>query len=121
MAVVPNAVPAAALDYDEIFRRGGANCGDEDFALCKCPHCGYIYLMEYEVETLYLDSSDLSRRAPLFTAGPFPCVSCAADLPDVPWIGPDAPKSMQVTWSDLRGSAWRWITAQTRDIPPAHV
>ena len=35
-------VPEEALDYAEILRRGGANCGDEDFALCKCPSCGRV-------------------------------------------------------------------------------
>ena len=50
MALVPNAVPEEALDYDEILRRGGANDGDEDFALCKCPHCGRMYLIEYEFD-----------------------------------------------------------------------
>ena len=38
-----------------------ANCGDEDFALCKCPHCGRIYLIEYEVDTIYLDPIDLDQ------------------------------------------------------------
>jgi hypothetical protein len=62
MAIVAEAVPKAALDYDEILRRGGANCGDEDFALCKCPNCGRVYLVELEVDTLYLDPADLERR-----------------------------------------------------------
>jgi hypothetical protein len=48
-------VPEGAIDYGEVFRRGGHNFGDEDFALFKCPSCGRIYLLEYEVDTVYLD------------------------------------------------------------------
>jgi hypothetical protein len=48
-------VPEDAINYDEVFRRGGHNVGDEDFALFKCPNCGRIYLLEYEVDTVYLD------------------------------------------------------------------
>lgn len=32
MASIPDAVPEHALDHDEILHRGGAKCGDEDFA-----------------------------------------------------------------------------------------
>jgi hypothetical protein len=62
MATLPDAVPEEALDYAEILRRGGTNCGDEDFALCKCPRCGRIYFIEYEGDTTYLDPDDLGRR-----------------------------------------------------------
>jgi len=60
-----NLVPETAIDYEEIFARGGRNLGDEDFALFKCPSCGQIYLLEYEVDTAFLDADDLSRRAML--------------------------------------------------------
>ena len=90
MPFIPDAVPEQALDYDEIYRRGGENCGDEDFALCKCPHCGCVYLIEYEVDTIYLDATDLSKRLSLFD---YPqnlnCVCCGGAFPKerVPWIG----------------------------------
>src|ERR1041385_5500553 len=32
-------VPESEIDYDEVYRRGGYNCGDEDFALFRCPFC----------------------------------------------------------------------------------
>jgi hypothetical protein len=35
MAIVPDVVPETALDYHEILRRAGANCGDEDFGSNK--------------------------------------------------------------------------------------
>src|SRR4051812_10290233 len=103
MALVPDAVPEAALDYYEILQRGGANCGDEDFALCKCPHCGRVYLMEYEVDTLYLDPTNLDRRIGItFGVQTINCEECGGAFPsEVAWIGKDAPAAMQVTWKDL--------------------
>jgi hypothetical protein len=116
MAILPNAVPEEALDYDEIFRRGGANHGDEDFALCKCPHCGRVYLIEYEVDTLYLDPTDLERRVSLCVGDSvFRCANCCEAFPGTAWIGSKAPASMQVTWQDLAASPWRWVTVRTRD------
>jgi hypothetical protein len=47
--IMTNPVPETALDYEEIFARGGRNPGDEDFALFKCPSCGQVYLLDYEV------------------------------------------------------------------------
>jgi hypothetical protein len=93
MTVASDVVPEEALDYDEIFRRGGANSGDEDFALCKCPHCGRIYLVECEVDTLYLDPMDLSRRLAInIGASGHECETCKQNLPEkIPWIGPKAP------------------------------
>jgi|SRR5262245_22160987 len=116
MAIVSNAVPEDALDYDEIMRRGGANCGDEDFALCKCPHCGRVYLVEYEVDTLYVDAAKLERRVALKpSVWRWKCDGCDGAFPEMtPWIGPTAPESMQVTWQDLAASPWRWITLKTR-------
>jgi hypothetical protein len=74
-------VPETAIDYDEVFRRGGRNHGDEDFALMKCPVCRHVYLFEYEVDTIYLDGKDLSRRVPVF-GETFSCVSCGNLVPD---------------------------------------
>ena len=53
-------VPEEELDYDEIYRRGGHNCGDENFALFRCPSCDRVYMMEYEVDTVYVDGRDLT-------------------------------------------------------------
>jgi hypothetical protein len=114
MPVLPDAVAEDALDYEEIFGRGGRNCGDEDFALCKCPHCGRIYLIEYEVDTIYLDASDLGRRESLFNITSFKCETCINPFPKGAWIGPKAPAEMQVTWTDLANSPWNWITKKQK-------
>ena len=116
MAIHPDAVPEEVLDYDEILRRGGANCGDEDFALCKCPHCGHLYLIEYEVGTLYLDPSDLNRRFEInIGVAVFNCEYCGAEFPNQSaWIGSEAPAEMQVTWQNLAASEWRWVSSRTR-------
>jgi hypothetical protein len=111
MAFVRDAVPGEALDYDEIFLRGGQNFGDEDFALCKCPHCGRLYLIEYEVDTIYLDPDDLSQREDIYNVVCFRCEACSGTFPKGAWIGAKAPADMQVTWDNLAASPWRWITA----------
>jgi predicted RNA-binding Zn-ribbon protein involved in translation (DUF1610 family) len=105
---VDDLVPEEAIDYDEVLRRGGANCGDEDFALFKCPHCGRVYLLDYEVDTVFLDPADLSRRQLVFNET-FACVSCGQLVPkDEAWIGPRARRAFGVSWSDLTGSGWEW-------------
>ncbi len=116
MAIIPDAVPEEVLDYAEILRRGGSNCGDEDFALCKCPHCGRVYLIEYEVDTLYLDADDLGRRESIYLGeSSFVCEGCRGKFPRGAWIGLKAPATMQVTWQELAASPWRWVTARTRE------
>jgi hypothetical protein len=70
---MPDFVPETAIDYEEIFRRGGHNMGDEDFALFKCPNCSHVYLIDYEVDTVYLDGDDLSRRTDVVERS-FDCV-----------------------------------------------
>jgi hypothetical protein len=107
-------VPEQALDYTEIFRRGGKNLGDEDFALFKCPNCGQVYLIEYEVDTVYLNASDLSQRVPVYDSS-FGCVACGQQVPDdTPWIGRRQDKRFAVTWTDLAGSEWKWVAQATR-------
>ena len=101
-------VPDEALDEEEIFRRGGANLGDEDFALFKCPNCDRIYLMDWEVDTIYLDPHDLSRRIDLFNKG-FVCERCGVEVPSGPWTGPGASDRFRVTWGLLADSEWNWI------------
>lgn len=117
MAIVPDAVPEALLDVDEKLRRGGANFGDEDFALCKCPHCSRVYLIEYEADAQYLDPARLDRRVCInIGVSGFQCEGCGGEFPEnTPWIGPKAPEAMQVRWQDLAASPWCWVTAQTRD------
>jgi rubredoxin len=102
-------VPETAIDYDEVFRRGGRNLGDEDFALFKCPSCGRVYLIDYEVATIYLDAEDLSKRADA-DPGSIRCTECRYEFrADEPIIGPEAHRKFGVTWSDLSVSPWSWI------------
>ncbi len=116
MPPIADAVPEQALDCGEIRRRGGYNGGGEDFALFKCPHCGQVYLREYQADTIFLDAGDLSWRLGSFDhAQAFDGAACAAPLPsNRPWIGPRALPAMQVSWSELAASPWRWITQRTR-------
>lgn len=101
-------VPEDAIDYDEVFRRGGRNDGDEDFALMRCPRCGHVYLFEYEVDTVYLDGRDLTRRAPVSGTRSFACVGCGEMVPHGRWAGPKASPDFRVTWRQLATSDWAW-------------
>lgn len=106
-------VPESAIDYAAIFGRGGRNSGDEDFALFKCPSCSHVYLMDYEVDTVYVDGNDLSQREgvsdPQYPRRLLVCVHCKRRLPKGKWIGPHAEEQFQVTWSELDASAWSWV------------
>lgn len=114
---VADAVLEYDLDCDEILRRGGANYGDENFALLKCPKCGTVYLLEWEVETMYVNAEDLTQREDLHSMVSFPCICCGVAFPkDCDWIGPKALKLMQVTWDELAKSPWRWVTKKTREM-----
>lgn|SRR5262245_9468697 len=98
------------LNYDEIIRRGGHNYGDEDFAVLKCPFCARIYLIDYEVDTIYLEPGDLSVRTPVYFG--FKCEGCGAYFPEPPWLGEAAPDSMRVRWEDLVRTDWAWIVGR---------
>jgi hypothetical protein len=101
-------VPESSVDYAAIIRRGGANFGDEDFAFFKCPACARVYLIDYEVDTVYLDPTNLAHRTPV--AGTyFDCVGCGQTVPsEEPWVGPNAGERFQVTWYELDSGGWAW-------------
>ena len=107
------------IDHAEIMSCGGANCGDEDFAVFACPHCRHVYLLEYEVDTAYLDANDLSKRVSVFNCG-FSCVSCHKEIEsDTAWVGSRAPERFRVLREELLSSDWRWIL-KTRPNQTAH-
>ncbi len=105
----PQFVPESAINYDEIFRRGGRNLGDEDFTFQKCPRCGQVFLLEYEVGTFYLDHADLTRRAEDSDT----CPACQRPWPEYPGNRPlfRNPEYF-VTWDELDQSGWAWAVAR---------
>jgi len=100
-------VPEEAVDYDEVFRRGGRNHGDEDFAFFKCPQCSTVYLLEYEVDTVYLNGRDLTERVPV-NGESFTCLGCGQVVPRGGWAGPRTEDRFRVTWRELEASDWAW-------------
>jgi hypothetical protein len=100
-------VEESEIDYDKIFSAGGANCGDEDFALFACPFCHRIYLLEYEVDTVYTDPKDLTKRIPVYNS--FTCVDCANPMPEGGWAGPKVAQKFRVPYDDALKSDWAWI------------
>jgi hypothetical protein len=91
------------IDGERIIRRGGANCGDEDYAVIACPHCRHVYLVEFEVDTIYVDASDLSKRTGDFER--FRCIRCGGSMPDGLWNQPP----FLVQWRELLASEWAWV------------
>ena len=105
----PDFVREEYVDYDEILRRGGENFGDEDFAFFRCPHCERVYLMDYEVPTIYLDGLDLTKRAELLADGLFDCIGCRRRIPDdKAWVGENPSPKFRVSWELLGRSDWAW-------------
>jgi len=110
-------VPESAIDYEAVFCRGGRNTGNEGFALFKCPHCGCIFLMDREDDTIYLDGSDLSKRGFAGDSNqPFKCTRCKLQVPVGTWVGPRAEERFQVTWVELSASAWSWCAAPLQHL-----
>lgn len=107
-----DSVDDADLDYDAILQRGGSNGGDEDFTLFKCSSCGHVYLVDSEIDTVFVDPADLSKRA---DAGPdFRCVACSRPMRvGAIWWGPQADADMRVTHQWLAKSAWNWVVRKT--------
>ncbi len=109
------------LDYDEIFARGGANCGEEEFDLVKCPHCGWIYMIECEVFTIYVNPHDLDEKGAV-NALRFECLNCGGKFPEDAWSGPKATVDLTVTWAELARSPWHWTAPESvaaiADWPP---
>ena len=98
-----NYVEEEDLNAIEILARGGANCGDEDFAMFLCPLCEQIYLMDHEFETIYLNANDLSLRS---DGMPFTCIRCGVPTPKGDWL--TAPE-FRVPMTALLASDWAWI------------
>jgi len=110
-------VPETAIDHDAVIRRGGRNLGDEDFALFKCPGCRAVYLLEYEVDTVYLDGTDLSKRFDATdSAQEFVCLGCNTAVPNGAWAGPKADDTFRVTWQELKASSWAWVATPLRSF-----
>jgi len=96
------------IDCEKVLQGGGRNCGDEDFAVFWCPSCHGIYLMDYEVDTVYTDPRDLAKRIPVFNSG-FQCVACGREVPVGAWVGPRAEAGFRVRYEDMLKSEWAWI------------
>jgi hypothetical protein len=103
------------IDYYAVLARGGADCGDEDFALFACPFCRHTYLLEYEVDTAYLDGTDLTKRVSVFNTG-FACVACSNEIRgDTAWVGSRAPDEFRVRRAELMRSDWRWVLKKPKN------
>jgi len=96
------------INYEKVLEGGGRNCGDEDFAVFWCPFCHRVYLMEYEVDTVYTDAHDLTQRIPVFNSG-FACVACGKEVQADAWVGPRAKKEFRVRYEEMLKSDWAWI------------
>lgn len=99
------------LNNNAILQAGGSNFGNEEFCLFGCPNCKFVYLLELEVDTVYLDGSDLTKRFNPIDKIRFKCVNCDFKfVRNGAWVGAKAPDVMKVTFEQLRKSEWAWVT-----------
>jgi len=77
---------------------------DEDFAFFKCPNCKKIYLMDYEIETLYYDPSDLEE---ITDCNGLVCLDCGYDFEGKVIIGEKAERIFKVTKDEISDSGWK--------------
>jgi len=101
-------VPEYAIDAEEIFRRGGRNFGDEDFALFKCPDCWQVYLIDQSADVVYVNPKDASDRVPADVMKAA-CTGCGRPIRVEPLAGPAADDAVRVTWDQLRATKWAWV------------
>ena len=86
-----------------IYELGDNSYGDEDFAFFKCPNCKKIYLMDYEIEILYYDSSDLEQ---ITACNRLICLDCGYDFENKVIIGEKAECIFKVTKNEILDSGW---------------
>ncbi|EOC1428949.1 hypothetical protein NNQ28_01085 [Cronobacter dublinensis] len=96
-------------DIDELKVKaatGNYSYGDEDFALFKCPSCNKIYLIDYEVGTIYLSAKDLGV---LTNESVFKCVNCGYSFDGKIIIGDKADEIFKVAENELVNDEWSWV------------
>lgn len=95
------------IDDGKIIRALGlASYGDEDFAVFKCPECHRIYLIDYEVESIFIDPDNIQA---IRSGGGFTCESCGYRFDRRIIIGDKADDQFRVTIQALKTSEWCWI------------
>ena len=115
MTLLPDAIPEERWTTRRSSVAEGRTAAMRISPCASAPDCGRIYLIEYEVDTIYLDPDDLGRRVGTdLNVSSFVCEGCGTIWPPGAWIGPKAATGMQVRWADLAASRWRWITVRTR-------
>jgi hypothetical protein len=99
------------VNYHAIVAKGGEQCRYGNFAFIRCPSCGTVYLVDYEVDDLYIDPTNLAHRISFVSVGDLvPCQRCpyqllADDLWSVQKPGYEA---WLVPWDVMRASPWAW-------------
>lgn len=85
---------------------GNASYGDEDFAIFKCPQCNKIYLIDYEVDTIYLSAKNIQLMT---SASNFSCIKCGYSFAGKIIIGNKADDIFKVTNTEIIKDDWAWI------------
>lgn len=95
------------IDYGKIINHLNEYVyGDEDFALFKCPQCYKIYLIDYEVETIFTSAKNLHLMA---NGSDFSCVKCGYSFIKKIIIGDKADAKFKVTQDEIKDDEWVWI------------
>lgn len=114
-------VQESDLDFEAIYARGGANCGNEDYLVFKCAHCDGVFLVDSEVDTVFPYPADLKRRfTPSDSEPTFACSRCGRQIGLGSAYGAhqvaigyrpetDDQTAWLVTHEMLRKSPWSWL------------
>lgn len=95
------------IDYEKIISHlNECSYGDEDFALFKCPQCNKIYLMDYEMDTIFISAKNLHLMA---NGSNFSCVVCGYSFVRKILTGDKSNDIFKVTHNEINSDEWIWI------------
>lgn len=95
------------IDHFKIFESADyESYGDEDFDVFNCPACKKIYLIDCEVDAIFLNPKNLSE---IFNGDVFLCSCCGFDFTGEVIVGGAAKEKYKVTLECLMQSDWKWI------------
>ncbi len=117
-------VTEANIDYTEVIRRIGDSGGNEYFYFLRCPNCSFIFLIDSEVDTAFMDASELLCQVSFCHVGDtVACLRCKQPLAaEQIWSalrGETGTELWHVSREALRASAWSWAIKEN-SRPESH-
>lgn len=94
------------FNYDELRKKIGKKyTGYEDFDFFKCPNCGTIYLIDTEIDAIYVNPENLNL---ISYDSKFTCIKCGYDFAEQIIVGPKSSSKFKVDEAEIEVSKWNW-------------